>query len=143
MAEPGTDTPEGELMDAVMGNIITGVVVAALGLAGTWIVSRVQRKAANTQEQSSVAAQWQAWATEQRIERDAERAARIAMKEQVDNLENEVRSLRDQVSEVKGLFNTAIRHIRELRAFIVSLGAHDRLPLLPADIAHLIEEKNK
>lgn len=128
-------------MDAVMGNVITGVVVAALGLIGTWFVARVQKKAANTQEQSSVASQWQAWATEQRTERDIERAERREMKKQVDRLEAELRSLRDIVSDVKDRYNIAVHHIRELRAFIAALGAHERIPPLPTrlhDVADLI-----
>lgn len=109
-------------------------------LVGLWLAHRVQQKAAATQEKQvevnaylEVGDKWKEWA--EKLEGRVESAERKA-----DDAEEEVAILKPQVSEVRGLFNTAIMHIKELRSLIVSLGFAEQLIDLPDSIAHLIEE---
>lgn len=102
-----------------------GLVTLAVG----WIAARVQAKAAATQARQveitaylEVGDKWKEWAKD---------------------LEARMEESEKEVAKLRPLFNSAIRHIVELRLLIVSLGFGEHLLPLPGDIAHLIEEDKK
>ncbi len=114
-------------MEAWVTDILKGLVGGLVTLVGLWATYRVQRKANATQEKQvevnsylEVGDKWKDWA---------------------EKLEGRVDDAEAKVDKLTGLFNSAVQHIKELRAFIVARGFREHLPDLPPNLEHIINPK--